>query len=167
MPGTELRFRSVVLRLGSPARDKSCAVLRHRAPERQSCPATVVPALTLSWGLCGIRQRRRCCTTRLAEFDPIRSCAGQARRTAVVWTAALVAVSAPLGAGAASRAPSELVHGGRRGSVPAAPTPGLHAGGAATDRTAVGRGSSRSGASTGSMAARLHSCPWMHRFSPA
>ena len=167
MPGMELRFRSVALRLGSPARDKPCAVLRHRAPERQSCPATVVPAVTLSWELCGIRQRRRCCTTRLAEFDPIRSCASPARRTAVVWTAALVAVSAPLGAGAASRAPSELVHGGRRGSVPTAPTPGVHACGAATDRTGVGRGSSRSRASTGSMTVPLHSCPGMRRFSPA
>ena len=89
------------------------------------------------------------------------------RRTAVVWTAALVAVSAPLGAGVPSRAPREPVQGGRRGSVPAAPTPGLHARGAATDRTGVGRGSSRPGASTGSMATPLHSCPWMARFSPA
>lgn len=167
MPGMELRFRSVALRLGSPARDNPCAMLRHRAPERQSCPTTVVPAVTLRWEVCGIRQRRHCCTTRLAEFDPIRSCASPARRTAVVWTAALVAVSAPLGAGAASRAPSELVHSGRRGSVPAAPTPGLHARGAATDRTGVGRGASRPGASTGSVATPLHSCPWMPRFSPA
>ena len=89
------------------------------------------------------------------------------RRTAVVWTAALVAVSAPLGAGVPSRAPREPVQCGRRGSIPAAPTPGLHARGAATDRTGVGRGSSRSGASAGSMATPLHSCRWMPRFSPA
>lgn len=124
MPRIELRFRSVVLRLGRPARDKPCAVLSHRAPERQFCPATVVPAVMLSWELRGVRQRRRCCATRLADFAPIRSCASPARRTAVVWTASLAAVSAHFGAGVASRAPSKPVQGGRLGSVPAAPTPG-------------------------------------------
>ena len=167
MPGTELRFRSVVLRLGSPARDKPCAVQRHRAPERGS--SSQQPSFQ---PLCGVGSYVESGSEDIA--------------TQHVWLISLQSVPVPVrpthcrsvdsgargcfgpfGAGVPSRAPREPVQDGRRGSVPAAPIPGLHAGGAATDRTAVGRGSSRSGASTGSMAARLHSCPWMPRFSPA